>query len=80
MSETLSFEQALAELEAVVNKLERGDVPLEEAIATFQQGLKLSQLCHTKLTVAEQQLTQLLGEDGSLTSFAAGEQNDNPIF
>ncbi|WP_216829446.1 exodeoxyribonuclease VII small subunit [Alkalihalobacterium elongatum] len=64
--EELSFEDAINELESVVEKLEQGDVPLEEAISMFQQGMNLSKLCHDKLTVVEKQLEQILTEDGQL--------------
>ncbi|MEB1806539.1 MAG: exodeoxyribonuclease VII small subunit [Bacillaceae bacterium] len=64
--EELSFEDAITELESVVEKLEQGDVPLEEAISMFQQGMTLSKLCHDKLTVVEKQLEQILTEDGQL--------------
>ncbi|MDE5412242.1 exodeoxyribonuclease VII small subunit [Alkalihalobacterium chitinilyticum] len=64
--EELSFEDAITELESVVEKLEQGDVPLEEAISMFQQGMNLSKLCHDKLTVVEKQLEQILTEDGQL--------------
>ncbi|WP_209123094.1 exodeoxyribonuclease VII small subunit [Alkalihalobacillus sp. BA299] len=64
--EELSFEEAINELESVVDKLEQGDVPLEEAISMFQQGMNLSKLCHDKLSVVEKQLEQILTEDGTL--------------
>ncbi|MFV8827970.1 exodeoxyribonuclease VII small subunit [Alkalihalobacterium sp. APHAB7] len=64
--EELSFEDAINELESVVEKLEQGDVPLEEAISMFQQGMNLSKLCHDKLTVVEKQLEQILTEDGQI--------------
>ncbi|WP_096201194.1 exodeoxyribonuclease VII small subunit [Bacillus sp. FJAT-45350] len=62
----LSFEQAMEQLETVVDKLEQGDVPLEEAISMFQEGMKLSKLCHDKLTNVEQQMDQILHEDGEI--------------
>lgn len=59
----ISFEEALNELQLVVDKLEQGDVPLEEAISMFQQGMQLSKVCHDKLAVVERQLEQILNED-----------------
>ena len=41
----ISFEEAMAQLETIVEQLEDGDVPLEKAIDLFQQGMKLSQMC-----------------------------------
>ncbi|WP_281248952.1 exodeoxyribonuclease VII small subunit [Bacillus alkalicellulosilyticus] len=62
----MSFEEALEQLETVVEKLEQGDVPLEEAISMFQDGMKLSKLCHEKLTAVEKQMEHILHEDGEL--------------
>ncbi len=62
----LSFEEAMEKLELVVEKLEQGDVPLEEAIEMFQQGMGLSKLCHDKLTKVEKQMDQILHEDGEI--------------
>ena len=70
----LTFEQAMEELEHVVEKLEEGDVPLEEAITIYKKGMDLSRLCHTKLKSVEDQLTQILREDGELEEFAVEEE------
>lgn len=51
--ENLSFEQALAELEAIVANLERGNVPLEESIAIYERGEALKQRCEALLKAAE---------------------------
>ena len=61
-------------LEEIVEKLEEGDVPLEEAISIYKQGMDLSRLCHSKLKSVEDQLTQILNEDGQLEGFAALEE------
>jgi exodeoxyribonuclease VII small subunit len=61
-----SFEDAMTELEEVVDRLEQGDVPLEEAISMFQEGMLLSKTCHDKLAAVEKQITQILNEDGEL--------------
>lgn len=70
----LSFEEAMKHLEEIVEKLEEGDVPLEKAISIYKQGMNLSRLCHTKLKVVEEQLTQILNEDGKLEGFTALEE------
>jgi len=62
----LPFEEAIAELERIVARLESGDVPLEEAIELFQQGMKLSHLCSQKLDQAERKIEMLIEEDGAL--------------
>lgn len=69
-----SFEEAMKNLEEIVEKLEEGDVPLEEAISIYKQGMDLSRLCHSKLKSVEDQLTQILNEDGQLEGFAALEE------
>lgn len=69
-----SFEEAMKHLEEIVEKLEEGDVPLEEAISIYKQGMDLSRLCHSKLKSVEDQLTQILNEDGQLEGFAALEE------
>jgi exodeoxyribonuclease VII small subunit len=64
--ETLSFEQALAELEAIVQRLERGDVPLEQSIAIYGRGEALKARCDQLLKQAEVKIEQItLGADGS---------------
>lgn len=70
----LSFEQAMEELEVIVEKLEEGDVPLEEAINIYKKGMELSKLCHDKLKNVESQLTEILTEDGGKTNFAIPEE------
>jgi exodeoxyribonuclease VII small subunit len=62
----LSFEQAMEKLEQIVTRLENGDVPLEQAIELFQEGMKLSQLCGQKLEVVERKIEILMEENGSL--------------
>lgn len=62
----LSFEQAMEKLEQIVTRLENGDVPLEQAIELFQEGMKLSQLCGQKLEVVERKIETLMEENGSL--------------
>ncbi|GAE24607.1 exodeoxyribonuclease VII small subunit [Halalkalibacter wakoensis JCM 9140] len=62
----LSFEEAMKELETVVERLEQGDVPLEKAISMFQEGMALSKQCHEKLEKVEKQMDQILHEDGEL--------------
>ncbi len=72
--QTLSFEEAMEKLEGIVSKLEEGDVPLEQAINYFQEGMKLSKLCHDKLQKVEKQMDQILNEDGKLEPFAIQEE------
>ncbi len=71
-----SFEEAMKQLEQIVEKLEEGDVPLEEAISIYKQGMDLSRLCHSKLKSVEDQLTEILNEDGQLEGFSALEEEE----
>ena len=57
---SLSFEQAMAELEQVVGQLERGDVPLEESITLYQRGAVLKKHCEDKLKAAEEKVAVLM--------------------
>ncbi|MBU8879328.1 exodeoxyribonuclease VII small subunit [Bacillus sp. FJAT-29790] len=70
----ITFEEAMEQLEVIVEKLEEGDVPLEEAINIYKQGMELSKLCHDKLKNVESQLTQILTEDGRKENFDISEE------
>lgn len=62
---TLSFERALKELESIVNRLERGDVDLEESIAIYERGEALKEHCDRLLKAAEAKVEKLtFGPDG----------------
>ncbi|MDH5307198.1 MAG: exodeoxyribonuclease VII small subunit [Myxococcales bacterium] len=58
----LSFEAALASLEAIVDRLEVGDLELEAALAAFEQGVALSKRCAEQLASAERRIEVLLRE------------------
>ena len=57
-----SFEQALAELEKIVKKMESGDLTLEQALATHKRGLELAKFCQQRLEAAREQVKVLEGE------------------
>lgn len=57
-----TFEKALAELEKIVAKMESGDLPLEQALASHKRGLELARFCQKKLEAAQQQVKVLEGE------------------
>ena len=64
-----TFEASLAELEEIVGKLEDGDMPLEESLALFEQGIKLSRDCRDRLTKAERRIEILMQDsDGNLVA------------
>ena len=67
----LTFEQELQMLEAIVGKLEQGDVPLEEALAQFQKGVALSKKLQETLQNAEDTLTKVINEEGQEVVFEA---------
>ena len=58
----LTYEQAMEQLELVLRRLDAGDLPLEESIHCFQNGLEYIKICQTKLTVAEGKLQMFRGE------------------
>lgn len=61
----LGFEQAMAELEQVVSRLERGEVALEESIQLYERGAALKARCEALLAAAEEKVQQItLGEGG----------------
>ena len=67
MSKDKKFEENLAALEAIVQKLENGDVALEEAIAEFQKGMQLSKDLQKTLDQAEKTLVKVMQADGKET-------------
>jgi exodeoxyribonuclease VII small subunit len=70
----LTFEEAMIQLEEIVDRLEEGDVPLEEAIEIYKTGMELSKLCHDKLKNVEEQLAQIITEDGRKENFTIAEE------
>lgn len=64
-----TFEQELSSLEEIVNNLEKGDVPLEEALAQFEKGIKLSKSLQATLQNAEDTLTKVINEEGQEVVF-----------
>lgn len=69
--EKKNFEEQLKELEAIVTRLENGDVPLEEAIAEFQKGMLLSKELQKTLDKAEKTLVKVMQADGTETEWEA---------
>lgn len=61
---TLTFEAALKELEAIVAKLERGDVALEESIAIYERGEALKKRCEALLAQAEERVEKIRAQEG----------------
>ena len=62
-----TFEDSLTQLESIVEALESGDLPLEKAIKTFEEGVRLSRFCFEKLDETEKKINLLLkDQDGTL--------------
>ncbi|MCQ3828939.1 exodeoxyribonuclease VII small subunit [Microbulbifer elongatus] len=61
-----TFESALEELEQLVERLESGELPLDEALADFERGVKLTRECQQKLASAEQKVKVLMEENGQV--------------
>lgn len=70
-----TFEESLVELEEIVQRLERGDVPLEEALVAFQEGMALSKQCQDTLEKAEKTLTKIMTENNEEIPFEEEETN-----
>ena len=64
MAEKVTFEQDMKNLEEIVKRLEQGDIPLEEAIEKFKQGMDLSKKLQNTLLQAEQKLTKVIDDNG----------------
>ena len=74
------FEDAMRELEDIVKRLESGDLPLEESLKIFEQGIDLSRYCSKKLEEAEKKVSLLMKDEGGIKKepFEAAEiEGDN---
>lgn len=69
----MSFEDAMAALEEVVNQLERGDVALEASIALYERGAALKAHCATKLKAAEEKVEIIRQHEGRVVGTSAAE-------
>jgi exodeoxyribonuclease VII small subunit len=76
-AESPDFEHALGELENLVERLERGDLPLEEALRTFERGVELTRHCQTSLKVAQQKVEILLKRNGQAGTEPFGLPEDD---
>lgn len=74
-----NFEKDLQELESLVEKMEGGDLSLEDSLVHFERGIALTRSCQKALTQAEQKIQILLTEDDSqkLRSFSSDENPDD---
>jgi exodeoxyribonuclease VII small subunit len=79
-SNTPDFEAALAELEALVARLEGGDLPLDEALKTFERGVELTRYCQASLKSAQQKVEILLkrGSGADIEPFSVADEEEPP--
>ena len=73
---SINLEKSLADLEALVEELESGDLPLDQAMKKFEEGIKLTRGCQTALKEAEQKVEILLkstGGEESLQEFSTDD-------
>lgn len=73
--EEVPFEEALKQLETIVARLERGDLPLEEALSVFEEGVRLTKLCSARLSEAERRVNILTRSVESVS----GELEERPF-
>lgn len=72
-AQSVDLEKALADLEAIVEQLESGDLSLDKSLKEFERGVRLSRECQGALKAAEQRVQALMG--GELKEFPAGDED-----
>src|SRR6059058_6678393 len=75
-----SFEAQLASLERIVRELERGDLPLEESLKLFEEGVKLSRECQERLNQAERRIEVLLRDSEGRPILSAFDEEGADAF
>ena len=73
----LDFEEALNELENLVNKMEAGDLSLEQSLQAFEEGVKLTREAQARLNAAEQRVKILMEEQGELVEADFDEDDED---
>ncbi|MDW6003364.1 exodeoxyribonuclease VII small subunit [Vibrio mangrovi] len=75
--ENMSYEATIEELDTLVNQLENGDLPLDDALKTFERGIALARSGQAKLNDAEQRVKILLSDsdESSLSDFVESDDN-----
>lgn len=71
------FEESLQRLEGIVKEMERGDLPLEQSLRLFEEGISLSASCRKELEAAEGRVEILLKDDESLRAEVFGESSES---
>ncbi len=73
MAKKVTFEEALGGLEEIVRRLEDGELPLEECLEQYREGLRLHKVCQDRLGKVEEELSRFLQDDGQL-----GDSEEDP--
>jgi len=73
-----NFEECLQRLESIVKEMEKGDLPLEQSLKLFEEGIALSDSCRKELDAAEGKIEILLKHDGKLRPEPFAESSTNP--
>lgn len=73
----LSFEEALARLEAIVQELEEGEADLDRTLSLYEEGVRLSKLCHKRLEAAEKKIEVLVKKEGGRFERRALEEEES---
>jgi exodeoxyribonuclease VII small subunit len=79
----VKFEQAMARLEAIVGELEKGELPLDESLRIFEEGIRLSKSCLKVLEEAERKVEVLVQEKNGkkqLHAFSPDNDSDEPVL
>lgn len=74
-TQTIDFEKSLNELEQLVEKMEQGDLSLEQALQQFERGIELARGCQSALQQAEQKVEQLLEKNGEIAIIPFDKQS-----
>jgi exodeoxyribonuclease VII small subunit len=70
------FEAALARLEEIVQELEKGDIPLEQSLKLFEEGIKLSRICNKRLEEAERKVEILIKDKDDVVKAVPFEEEE----
>ncbi|GAY72912.1 exodeoxyribonuclease VII small subunit [Lentilactobacillus kosonis] len=77
MADSKTFEEKMQELEVIVNELEQGNVPLEESITKFKDGMQLSEDLAKTLNNAEKTMAKIIDDNGKESAFETVEDGTN---
>lgn len=70
----VNFEESLSKLEVIVKELENGEVSLDDAIEKFNEAMKLVKICDDKLKSAQDNISKIVNENGTITDFNISEE------